>query len=861
MARLPTKSDLSGPVSLRSGRAIASVDTSGIGRGIASAGQDIAALGAEIEQSQNAVDIARAEAYKTEQLLATQNAFEDDPDYATFDKRAPERTGEVVKNGAHLIRDRNMRARWEASAQADAARTNDTIFDRGRAIKRQAETVAFDEALEANRRLYVDPDTSDDVKAKARGDIEGAIAAGLSSGLLTPEQADQRRQQYIEDADFSRGQLAIERDPSVVAKPLPAEVSDRAAAAMAFYESRGYSKVQAAGIVGNLIAESNLRPSGAVGDGGTAFGIAQWRGERLNRLKRYAASNNLDWQDFETQLAFVDVELQSQETAAFRALKDAKTVDEATAAFIGYERPAGWTSKNPRGGHNYSGRLNFAARAAGQEVNPDWYQRLSPEHQAKLQREADAARTRKNVELQGFIEVAANNAPAAIQNTGRYDGSLPSIEQFVDAYGPQDGPQKYNAFQTSIETSEQAFEMRTMSPAQIQEMVAAATPVSSGDNAALEQKRFEVLSGAASATLKARNADPAAYTRQTFPEVERAWSGDMSAPGSYQNALAETAAAQRQLGIERPRLLPANLADAAIGKFEDEELPEDQRIAAVTQTILGTSDPMQRRALFDQLVEAGLPDITEGAIEAAARGDEGAARRLFRAAMIDPAKLPGQSPEKPAAIDETIQSELMDVGQIGDVYYGLSDGSTENFVRAQRDQKLINNAVQVRIRKGESLSSAVAAVAKDLYGDVNVFTGNSAVNAQILVPAGDDGQAIINGLEGLLPDVRGALATALTVPSDAPTADSTRAVLDAATQNYIDNVMAEGYFRNSGDGFAFIDPFTGLAVSDQNGEPIIFTTQEAIDATPVRELLNEEERERQFLEERSRSFGTMGGAQ
>lgn len=861
MARLPTKYDLSQPGSLRSGRAIATFDTTGIGRGMAAAGQALAGLGADLKKQQNAVDIARAEAYKTEGLLGVQNEFQQDGDYATYRDRAPMRTSDVIKKGGELIRDRTMRERWMASSMSDAARTNDSIFDRGVALKNQAETVAFDDALETNRRIYVDPETDEAEKARARADIEASIQAGLESGLLTPEQADQRRQTYLENADFNRGQLAIERDPSIISKPLPKEVGDRAGIAMAFFQSRGYTKAQAAGIVGNLIAESNLRPSGAVGDNGTAFGIAQWRGERLTRLKRFANANGRDWQDYETQLAFVDSELQSHETDAYKALKNAKTVDEATAAFISYERPAGWTANNPRGGHNYSGRLKFAARAAGEEVDPEWFQRLSPEQQFKLRNEADTVRNRKNVELQGYIETVTTNAPSAIQNTGRYDGQLPTIDQFVSAYGPQDGVQKFNSFNASIDTAQTAYDMRTMSTEEIRRTVQDAVPTSSGDDAALQDQQYRVISSAAEATLKARNADPAGYTQRTFPEIAGAWENIDAVPNGYQNALAATAAAQRQLGIENMRLLPASIADTTVNTFKDEKLKEEERIGAVTQAVLGTSDPQQRKAVFDQLVEAGLPDITEGALEAFARGDEGAGRRLFQAAMIDPSQLPGQSPERPADIDQAIQANLMDTGQIGDVYYGLSDGTTDNFIRAQRDQKLINNAVQVRIRRGESLSSAIEAVSKDLYGDVKVVTGNYSVNAQILMPNEQDPQPVLDGLERIMPIVEEALRANLMVPAEAPTADSTKAILEATANNYVSNVMAEGYFRNSGDGYVFMDPYTGTAVSDEMGQPIVFTLDQAPPATADAVPMSQEERERRYLEEMYGGFGMMGGGQ
>lgn len=824
MARLPSRFDLSGATSLRSGRAIASADQSAIGRGLSALGEGVGGaltvIGEERKKQQNTVDIARAEAYKTEQLLAVQNEFDNDPDYDTYSKRAPERTGGVVKKAADLIRDPDMRERWALGARNDAARVNDGIFDRGTTVRRQAETVAFDDALETNRRLYVDPETSDEVKAKAKADIEGTIQQGLETGLLTPDMADARRKTFIEDADFSRGQLAVERDPSIISKPLPANVSERASTAMGYFQSRGWSKAQAAGIVGNLLAESSLntgaRNPGDGSDGTDSIGVGQWNSDRAQRLKSFAAQNHADWRDFGIQLAFVDHELRTTEGAAGNRLKGAQNIDDATAAMAGYERPQGWSEANPRGAHNYKGRLNFAAQAAGEKINPDWYDRISPEQRQRIQEQAETRQNQVNVENRAAIEIATTNAPAAILNTGRYDGSLPSAQQFMDAYGPQEGAQRYNAFQAAIGVSEQAHGFRTMSTAEIEQAVAAAQPTSSGDDAALQAERYKTLSSAAETTLKARAADPAAYTQQVFPNVAQAWS-NVDQEGGYQAALAASAAAQTQLGIQNMQLLPKEMADDTVAKFKDATLSERERIEPALRTIFGTADKAQRQAVFNQLVEAGLPEITEGAMEAAARGDGGASKRLFQAALIDPSKLPGQPPFKPAEIDAEIQAELMDEGQIGDVYYGLSDGSVQNYVRAERDAKLLSNAVNIRVRNGEPLDSAVKAAAKDLYGDVQAVT---APNAQIWLPSDQDAGAVLDGLNDALPAVRGALEGAMT-PPDVSAAEGGKAIIDATRSAYIDRVMAEGYFRNTEDGFVFIDPFLGVAVTDQSGKPLV----------------------------------------
>jgi hypothetical protein len=143
----------------------------------------------------------------------------------------------------------------------------------------------------------------------------------------------------------------------------------RIAQARAFFLAKGYSPHQAAGIIGNLQQESSFAEdviAGArSGDKGTAFGIGQWREGRQANFRAFANRMGKPATDFEAQLAFVDHELQTSESDVLKRLKAATTVDEATAAFIGYERPRGYSLANPRGGDAYDRRLKYAEAALG----------------------------------------------------------------------------------------------------------------------------------------------------------------------------------------------------------------------------------------------------------------------------------------------------------------------------------------------------------------------------------------------------------------------------------------------------------------------------------------------------------------
>lgn len=133
-----------------------------------------------------------------------------------------------------------------------------------------------------------------------------------------------------------------------------------------FFTGLGYTPQAAAAIAGHLQQESSLDASVA-GDKGTAFGLGQWRGDRLDALKDYAKARGANYRDAKTQLGFIDAEMRSGKDSgarrAYAGLQSAKTVKEATAAFMHYERPSGYTTKEPEKGHGWNNRLANAQSA------------------------------------------------------------------------------------------------------------------------------------------------------------------------------------------------------------------------------------------------------------------------------------------------------------------------------------------------------------------------------------------------------------------------------------------------------------------------------------------------------------------
>lgn len=126
-------------------------------------------------------------------------------------------------------------------------------------------------------------------------------------------------------------------------------MDDRSRYAYQYYLNKGYTPQAAAGITGNLMVESGRFSDDVLsgqrrGDKGTAFGAAQWRGERLTGLNKYAEQNGLDPRSMDAQLGYVDHEMRTGSDAgagiAYQKLQQAQTPAEAAQAFMNhYERP------------------------------------------------------------------------------------------------------------------------------------------------------------------------------------------------------------------------------------------------------------------------------------------------------------------------------------------------------------------------------------------------------------------------------------------------------------------------------------------------------------------------------------------
>lgn len=100
--------------------------------------------------------------------------------------------------------------------------------------------------------------------------------------------------------------------------------------AFQFFTSKGYSPTVSAALVGNMMQESQLKPT-ALNQSEGAYGINQWLGDRRMNYENYATKQGTSLEDFVTQLGFTDYELNNSEKKAGDALRSYQGTDVAEA--------------------------------------------------------------------------------------------------------------------------------------------------------------------------------------------------------------------------------------------------------------------------------------------------------------------------------------------------------------------------------------------------------------------------------------------------------------------------------------------------------------------------------------------------
>lgn len=100
----------------------------------------------------------------------------------------------------------------------------------------------------------------------------------------------------------------------------------------------------------------------------TAFGIWQYRNERWTNYLKFAEKAGMPWDDFATQVRYCPEELKVSEKLAWKWLLQAKTVEQACAAMVWYERPKGYISSKAKAATTWDDVFAVSEKCDGYDV-------------------------------------------------------------------------------------------------------------------------------------------------------------------------------------------------------------------------------------------------------------------------------------------------------------------------------------------------------------------------------------------------------------------------------------------------------------------------------------------------------------
>lgn len=231
-----------------------------------------------------------------------------------------------------------------------------------------AQTHVEDANTKAANTLRQNP-TKDELKAQQAIVYQSIDAAPIdpASKVLEKRKADLALTQIVfhdQYNQFYQKQIADAQAAVDAGKTGAAggTLAPRASDTLSYLQSQGLSNHASIALVSRFMQESNLN-TGARGDfregHPTAFGIAQWRGDRFMALRQFAADRGTSWTDFKTQVDFALHELGTTHKAAGDKLRSAGDLNQAIDATYDYESPA--ASRATERGY----QLKQVARLAG----------------------------------------------------------------------------------------------------------------------------------------------------------------------------------------------------------------------------------------------------------------------------------------------------------------------------------------------------------------------------------------------------------------------------------------------------------------------------------------------------------------
>ncbi len=569
-----------------------------------------------------------------------------------------------------------------------------------------------------------------------------------------------------------------------------------------FYQQNGLKDFQAAALLGHFDHESSFNPKNDKGDGGTAFGIAQWRGSRKDRLDEFAASRGKPWHDGPTQIRFSLWELQNDEPEAYQALLEARNLDEAVAAVMIYERPKNYHVDGGRGGLHFDRRLAKAQAiygAGGDLTTIGYSEDLTFDEQQVLLKKAQASR---NVSNSIFANEVKNTIGALRAGV---EADPYSQDTLVSELGDSRGDLAFQAQERAIAFGEIVRDIPMQSKTDGLETLLgmrakAEDPANSADFIANSKDVNDYLK-LLSDKQEALEDDPATYAMAADDSLAGYWQRANELSSDKEATLTDIRAAhdlyaekmeeyQRSQGLNRLgiKLIPAAAQKAILDEFKSQE--------GGGQTI--TKFLQQQAAIWGErwpqiVQQLDLPPGIKAIANMRGRAAETAAE-LLTVPIGDLEKKVTSEAKK--SINGGVAEAMTDFNATFS-HLAAKDSATTNGYR-----EVIYRLALQYTSEGTDASDAVARAYDEVIGQS--WTMRQVDNGMLRIPVEHDSGNVAAGLSRSEERLRE--ITDLFIPES-----GTGLSDEAAREFYIRNVIGHGQFANSPD-----DTGAGLLGYDGN---------------------------------------------
>lgn len=187
----------------------------------------------------------------------------------------------------------------------------------GRVVERGRDAVNRTIANVVERYPQIAPFVVGGPQSGLRSQVQAAISGAIGAANASLKPKEQRTD--LSSSDTSGGGRPSRMSGNSVAEQI-----------FSFFRSKGMSDAISAAWVGNAQQESGLNPSIVNSIG--AAGLMQWLNSRRDGLNAFAQSRGTSWDNVATQMAWTWKELNSTESAAFQAIRAAKSIQQAVEA-------------------------------------------------------------------------------------------------------------------------------------------------------------------------------------------------------------------------------------------------------------------------------------------------------------------------------------------------------------------------------------------------------------------------------------------------------------------------------------------------------------------------------------------------